>query len=471
MKRIWLSLTLVLLFALVLSACAGAGTQAPPAEKKAPPTAESKAEATSVPAKAMDVVTWYQYDQNNVDPASDERVGNQYLRDVIPQFNKAFEGKWRWVNQPKAFDKMTTELVAAVQAGGDVPDLFELSNTQDVIDFYRHGTAQDQKAWAQAQSWWGDLDPDAIKACTGPDGALYCIPMAERPQVVYVWKDRFPDGFPKTPEGFMKNAEQLKGQGLYAITFFGSTDKEGEGLTRAIWTTISSFGGTLDDGKGNMLLNTPENIAAIQFLRDIVAKEYVPEIAFAGGFREEDAFKDASAGSFPTGLFGYRYVNPLTAPSGKKYDKGNAEDMLDAIAAGDVYLSPFLSTEGHKPGCGIDVAGFVMPVGAKNVEGAHAYINWMMQAQQNAEWVIGPGGGFPVLQAARQNKLFQTPFYKEASDAVGASACRPWYGSLERPNEAQSQVMDAIYKLIKEDPTADIAKMLTKTQDEYNANN
>ena len=34
----------------------------------------------------------------------------------------------------------------------------------------------------------------------------------------------------------------------------------------------------LDDGQGNMLLNTPENIAAIEFLRDIIANEYVPEI-------------------------------------------------------------------------------------------------------------------------------------------------------------------------------------------------
>jgi len=428
-------------------------------------------EATAVPAEAADFVTWFQYDQNNMDPASDERVGNQYLHDTIPQFNEAFKGKWNWVNQPKAFDKMTTELVAAVQAGGDVPDIFELSNTQDVIAFYRNGTAQDLKSWAQTQSWWDDLDPDGVKACTGPDGALYCIPVAERPQVVYVWKDRFPDGFPKTPDAFMQKAEELKKNDLYAITFFGSTDKGGEGLTRAIWTTLSSFGGKLDDGKGNMLLNTPQNIAAIQFLREIVAKEYAPEIVFAGGFREEDAFKDASAGSFPTGLFGYRYVNPLTAPSGKKYDKGSAEDMLDAIDAGDVYLSPFLSTEGNKPGCGIDVAGFVIPNGAKNVEGAHAFINWMMQPQQNAIYVQGPGGGFPVLKASRKDKLFQTTFYKEAAEAVSASACSPWYGSLQRPDEAQQQVMDVIYKLIKENPSADIATMLTKTQEEYNANN
>ncbi|RMF00628.1 MAG: extracellular solute-binding protein, partial [Chloroflexi bacterium] len=394
MKRKLFLLALVGMLALALAACGGGA-------------APAGAPAADAPAEVQDFVTWYQYDQNNEDPASDERVGNEYLRNTIPQFNKAFEGKWNWVNQPKAFDKMTAELVAAVQAGGDVPDLFEVSNTQDIIDFYQNGTVQDLTEWAQAQSWFSDLDPNAVEACKGPDGKLYCIPISQRPQLVYVWKDRFPNGYPKTPDEFMKEAERLKNEGLYAITFFGSTDKSGEGLTRAIWTTIASFGGKLDDGQGNMLLNTPENIAAIEFLREIVAKGYVPEIAFAGGFQEEEAFKDASAGSFPTGLFGYRYVNPLSAPNGTKYDKGSAEDMLDAIAAGDVMLVPFISVEGHKPGCGVDVAGFVIPVGAKHPEAAHDYINWIMSPEQNAAWVQGPGGGFPVLKATQADETFQ----------------------------------------------------------------
>ena len=121
----------------------------------------------------------------------------------------------------------------------------------------------------------------------------------------------------------------------------------------------------------------------------MVPKGYVPEIAFAGGFQEEEAFKDASAGSFPTGLFGYRYVNPLTAPSGKKYAKGNEEDMLDAIAAGDVYPGAISAPEGNKPGCGIMSAGCGIP-SARRIEGAHDYINWILTPEQNPEWVIGP---------------------------------------------------------------------------------
>ncbi len=474
MSRKWFLVAFVLLISVALVACGGApaaeepAVEAPAAEA---PAAEEPAAEEPAPAEEVDFITWFQYDQDNEDPASDERVGNEYLRKTIPMFNEAYEGKWNWVNQPKAFDKMTTELVAAGLAGGDVPDIFEMSNTQDLIDFYQNGTVQDLTDWAKAQSWYSDLGPGGIASCSGPDGKLYCIPISQRPQLVYVWSDRFPDGYPTTVEDFLAEAERLKGEGLYAITFFGSTDKGGEGLTRAIWTTLASFGGSLDDGQGNMVLDTPENIAAIEFLRELVINEYVPEIAFAGGFQEEEAFKDASAGSFPTGLFGYRYVNPLMAPNGTAYDKGSAEDMLDAIAAGDVTLQPFIAAEGQEPGCGIDIAGFVIPVGAKNVEAAYDYINWIMEPDQNADYVIGPGGGFPVLKETQAHELFQTPFYKEAAKAVGASTCTPWFGSLKRPNEAQSAVMATIYKLIKEDPTADISSALVETQDEYNANN
>ncbi len=474
-------LFVLLVIVALLAACAPAATTPaaeepaaaePAAEEPAAeePAAAEEAAPAEVAAEPVDFVTWYQYDQNNDDPAADERVGNEYLRNKIPEFNEAFAGKWNWVNVPKAFDKMDAELAAASQAGGDVPDVYEIL-TDNINTFYRNGVLQDLTEWAQAQEWYGDLDSSAIESCKGPDGKLYCIPLAQQPQVVYVWTDRFPNGYPKTPEEFMQQAEALKEQGYYAITFFGSTDKGGVGIKRAIFTILSSFGGYLDDGEGNMLLNTPENIAAIEFMREIVAKGYVPEIAFAGGFQEEEAFKDSSAGSFPTGLNGYRYVNPLTAPNGTKYEKGNENDFLDAIAAGDIYLSSFLSAEGYAPGCDTKSRGVSIPVGAKNIDAAYDYINWIMSPEQNADYAIGVGGGFPTLKATLSNEYFQTPYYQQAEEAVSASACRPWYGSLERPAEAQPLAMAVIYKLVKEDPTADIAAALTQAQDEYNAGN
>ncbi len=465
----WKALVLILVLAVLVTGCGATAepTQAPEPTKAGEATKAS--EPTTVDVK--DFVTWYPFDQNNEDPANDEAVGNAYLRDTMPQFNETFAGKWNWINIPKAWDKMAPELVAAVQAGGDVPDIMQI-NDSEILNLVRNGTLQDLTDWATAQDWYADMNASALEACTGQDGRLYCIPIAQLPYVTFVWADLFPDGYPKTPEKFLAEAERLKGEGHYVMTYFGSTDFDGSGAQRAVWTTISGFGGTYDDGQGNLLLNTPENVAAIGFLRELTAQEYVPEVVFAGGFQEEEAFKDASAASIPTGLYGYRYIRPLTAPDGTQYTKETEEDMLDAIEAGDVILAPFVAPEGKEPGCGLAVSTLVIPTGAKNVEAAYDYINWLMtDLEQNADWVARAAAGMPSLGATFGQPGFQTEFYQQAKAVVDASACRPVYGTLERWDEARPLIMNAVYKLIKEDLTADIATELQKAQDEYNANN
>ena len=82
------------------------------------------------------------------------------------------------------------------------------------------------------------MDESALKMCTGPDGKLYCIPMALRPSTVFVWKDRFPNGFPKTTDAMLKEGERLKAEGKYALTFFGSTAFDGNGAGRAVWQVV-----------------------------------------------------------------------------------------------------------------------------------------------------------------------------------------------------------------------------------------
>ncbi len=413
-------------------------------------------------------VTWFQYDETNEDPASDERAGNAYLRETIPHFDEAFDGQYHWVNRPKAWDTMFQELVAAHIAGNKVPDITEM-NSQTMRILEKNGVMMDLLPWAEQQDWYADLDPSALETCTAMDGSLICIPLGLRPHLVYVWSDHYPDGFPETPEEFMTEAERLKEDGVYAWTYFGSTAFGGNGATRMVWSLVSSFGGTYSDADGNLYLTSPETIAAIEFLRETVVKGYNPETVFAGGFLEEDSFKDASAAAIPTGLFGYRYINPLTAPDGTEYDTGSSDDMINAIDAGDVILDNMFAPEGQTPGCGNDVQGVGIPKNAENVQAAYDFINWIMEPEQNIPFVLDVAAGFPANRAMLDAPEFQTKFYEEAALALDGSVCTPWYTTIERTDEALELIMNAVYRVIKEDQTADIEAVLAAAEAEYNA--
>lgn len=448
-----------MLMLFLLAACTGAATA---------PTTEGDNRANASAAEESVITTWYYYDQDNTDPQANEQVGNFYLARAIPQFNAAFEGQYEWVNVPRDYN-LVRDLVAAVQNNGDVPDLMR-ADASDLPTFIRNNTVQDLTDFVTAAPWYDDIDPKAIAACTGPDGRIYCVPVSESPHVVFYWTELYQNGFPTTPDELLAHAAALKEEGRYALTYWGSTAFNGEGAGRYFFQTVDSFGGGYDDGEGNMRLNTPENIAAVEFMRELVAHGYSPESVFVGNFEEEAAFKTAEAGAFPTGHYiAYLYLNPLTAPDGTEYDTASAQDMEAAVAAGDVAISPYVAPEGKTPGCHHNVFGFVIPNGAQNVAGAHAYINWVMDPANGVEWVLNAGGGTPTSAPMRADEAFAKPIFQQALAAAEASDCEPWYGSLLRIPEAKTIITRTFFELIKGDPTADIAAVLQAAEDEYNS--
>ena len=269
---------------------------APPAA----PGATTSSSSAATTGGETDIVSWYYYDQNNTDPQANERVGNFYLAKTIPLFNEQFKGKYKWTNVPHDYN-LVLDLVTAVQNKGDIPDVMRAA-ASDLPTLILNNTVQDLSDFVKSAAWFSEIDPKALAACTGGDGKIYCVPVSESPYVVFYWSELYPNGFPKTTDEFLQQAAALKSQGKYALTYWGSTAFDGEAAGRYYFQVLSSFGGGYDDGKGSMLLNTPENIKAVEFMREIVAKGYSSESVFVGNFEEEAAFKDAEAGAFPTGF-------------------------------------------------------------------------------------------------------------------------------------------------------------------------
>lgn len=433
-----------------------------------PPPASAPAESAGESAAESTITSWYYFDQDNTDPQANERVGNFYLARSIPQFNEQMKGKHVWTNVPRDYN-LVLDLVTAVQNNGDIPDVMRTA-TSDLPTFLVNNTVQDLTDFVKNAPWYSDLDPAAVGACSGADGKIYCVPVSESSYVTFYWSDLYPNGFPKTTDDFLAAAADLKSQDKYALTYWGSTAFDGEATGRYFYQVIASFGGKYDDGTGKMALNTPENIAAIEFMREVVKNGYSSESVFVGNFEEEAVFKTAEAGAFPTGFFvAYNYLNPLTSPNGTEYNSATAKDMEDAVASGEIKIAPLFAPEGKTPGCHVDVFGFVIPNGAKNREGAEAYINWVMDPANNVDWVTSAGGGIPAQKKMQAETTFQTEIYKQGAAAAAASTCKPWYGSLLKIPEAKKIITTTIFDLIKTDPEADIAAALTTAQDEYNS--
>ena len=430
-----------------------------PKPTEAPSAATAAPTAAAAPAASNEITTWYYYDQNNTDAKANERAGNLYIAKSMKQFNDEMAGKMTWTNVPRDYN-LALDLVTGVQNGGDVPDVMQFG-IADLPLYTLNNTIQNVE-WARSEAWFKDLDSKGVEACT-VGGKLMCVPISESPWLTFYWTDVYKDGFPKTPDDFLKAGAAATKGGNYAMTYWGNTAFDGDGTGRYFYQTISGFGGSYDDGKGNLKLNTPENVKAVGFMREVVKKGLASESVFAGNFEEEETFKQGKAGAFPTGFFiAVRYLNPLKSLAGKEY-----KDIEEAVNAGAVKLAPFVAVEGQKPGCMLDLFGFVVPRAAKNVDGAKAYINWVMDKKNMTDWIVNAGGGFPTSTSMRAEPTFQTEMYKQAQAVGAASACKPWYGSLTHIPEAKKIIANALFDLIKAKPDADIAATLGKADEEY----
>ena len=96
------------------------------------------------------------------------------------------------------------------------------------------------------------------------------------------------------------------------------------------------------------------------------------------------------------------------------------------------------------------------------------FINWLLTPEQNPAFVLGPGAGFPADKEIQATEQFQTEFYQQAAQVVAASNCRMAFPTITDTTGASIAIMNAVYKLIKTDPTADIAAELQKAEDEFN---
>jgi len=159
----------------------------------------SAAVVTPITAQSNDeVIVWSRYDL-----ADDTSAVAVNLREK----NAAFEAETgiRVVYEQVAWDKMATQLIAAVQAGSGIPDVVTMFSQQvpALTDI-----AAPLDTLLTDEAWLRELDANDQAACV-LDGVRYCVAHTTRGGITYYRTEAFPDGFPQTTDAWLTAAPSL----------------------------------------------------------------------------------------------------------------------------------------------------------------------------------------------------------------------------------------------------------------------
>ncbi|MDX2138089.1 MAG: extracellular solute-binding protein [Chloroflexota bacterium] len=358
-------------------------------------------------------------------------------------------------NVTRPFDTINTDLNSAVLAGGEIPDLSYM-DTPFLSRYFINGTLTDLTEFVTNASWFEDLSPTALAACTAPDGTILCVPTVSQGTLSYYWTAAFPDGFDGSTDALMGNV----------TTEYRLTGKNTEqfGFEVFFYPLMASYGAVLADAEGNATWASPESVAAIEFLRELHANGDIPDTSLAAGFDFENAFKDGTAGMFVAGSWSYVFLNPLTSPDGVEFP-ADSTAVSTALEAGALAFAPPLHLTGSTPVSFINVNGWAIPSGSANVEAALAFIDWHMTSARNSAYAASYGG-LPTLVSGLETEAFQTPYWTGVSEILNTYGAPP--PAFFDYSAGATKIANTITALLL-DPELDILTELQTAQDEYNA--
>lgn len=457
-------LNLFVILALVLGGCGGqaATPAAPEAKVEAPQPAAPKEEAPAAPVESApekaavtgEVSLWTQL--NTETPASPR---DEVFAAMLPDLEKETGLTIKNINQP--YDQLDAKLNLAVQASGEVPDVFEV-NTNTFGFHYANGNLQDITDYVKSAPWFGELTPGALDNCTGLDGKIYCVPAMLRTNLMYYYPELFPDGYPATTDELLAAAPDLKAKGYFAITGKAS---EVWGAQFFLFPLLKSFGGSMADDEGNIIWASDATVEMIEFLREIYAKGYAPETLVAAGFDSQIPFMNGVAASFVAGSWSYGFLNPIVAPSGKKFDTGSSS-VLDALTDGSLAITAPLAAPGGKPVALSDARAWGIPKGAENIEAAQVYINAAMEPKPNAD-LAHTFGCVPTINKALDDPRYaNSPYWQGVINVLNNYAV-PMDPITDNYDQIVMKFADTVVQLVL-NPSLDILSELQKAQNQMN---
>ncbi len=345
-----------------------------------------------------------------------------------------------------AWDQLPKKLALAAQAGAEMPDLIQMP-AEAVKGLVNTGALLDIMGKVKDAPWYAEINPFE-KALFEFDGARYGVGTFISGGNWYCTTADFPNGWPTKPADWLVEGERLKAEGKYIATFFLGKGAGGAAIAQGWYPLFASNGGHLftEEGKPDWAL--PENVAVVEWMRELLAKGYVPETSFSGDWAAgEQPFTDKKAASMRGGSWSFIY-----SPGLKERYEANEVEICPPPSFGDKGGYVFMNSE-----------AWGVTSGAKNIDNAVAWINFLMNPSIVAPWA-NSNYGIPTIASALSSPIFTTSeFFKATSDNLFSHG---------KPSEASpyfNESSDALATKLQEimlNPKLDIMTELKKVQDE-----
>ncbi len=299
------------------------------------------------------------------------------------------------------------KVTAALVAGSDFPSIGQAYGN-NVVTYFPSGKVLQLDEFIFDPTWGIQDFEDIIlgyrqESSAFPDGKFYTLPFSKSTEVLYynpdffnktgLWADRQGPVF--TPP---TNWEELEATAKAITAITGVPAFGYDSIANLFITWTQQNGGAYTASDGSILFNNFEAVQAVEF--------------FARGVRE-GYFRVAGDDRFLSGPFvAGNVMMYIGSTSGSVF---NQSDLFDYDAA----QVPFGKTRRViQQGANF----FMLDTGDDKNLAAFTFINWVLEAQQTAEWAIR-SGYLPVRNSARD-----LPFYREFLDSnvnptkeVGAS--------------------------------------------------
>jgi multiple sugar transport system substrate-binding protein len=231
-------------------------------------------------AEATDIVMWRF-------PLMDDQEAETAVWDEMIASFKAEHPNVNITIETQPWDDRRQKLLSAIGSGRG-PDVFYMN--PDMIS---------QFALSDAIMPISDYvtDEDTAKFNPGTlipwEGELYALPILQN-SVVNIYNTDLveqlgldPENLPTTIAEFEEWAQVAKDNDVFVSTWSGNTATSG--LTALIW----QFGGEIYDEDGNVVVDSPETVAAMTFLKKMYDEGWVPPDSITSGSEEQtDAFRN-----------------------------------------------------------------------------------------------------------------------------------------------------------------------------------